>query len=77
MLQKNPDTVIPGLGISYLRAAIITVLTLALITLVLLKLISPVNAAIVAVILIILVQGNNAEVFLVAFILAMIIRCFC
>jgi len=74
--QGHPVGDIPGLGFSYLRGTILAVMGITLLVLYFAKYISLGNAAIIAIILLFLTQGN-AEVFLVAFILAMIIRCFC
>ncbi|MBI5779371.1 MAG: signal peptidase I [Planctomycetes bacterium] len=76
MLKRDSTVDIPGFGLSYLRGIILVVMGIILFVLYLTKTISLGNAAIMAVILLFLTQGN-AEVFLVAFILAMIIRCFC
>ena len=76
MLKRDSTVGIPGLELSYLKGIILAVTAVILIVLVLIKYISVGNAAIVAVILLVMIQGN-AEVFLVAFILAMIIKCFC
>lgn len=73
MLKRDSTVGIPKVGLSYLWNLIPIVVLAALC---LTKFISLWNAAILAVIWLVLVQGN-AEVFLVAFILAMIIKCFC
>ena len=73
MLKRDATVGIRGLGLSYLWNIIPIIILLALF---LTKSISLWNAAILAVIWLVLIQGN-AEVFLVAFILAMIIKCFC
>ena len=73
MLKRDSTVGIQGLGLSYLWNLIPIVVLAALC---LTKFISVWNAAILAVIWLVLIQGN-AEVFLVAFILAMIIKCFC
>jgi len=73
MLKRDSTVGIKRLGLSYLWNLVPIIVLLALF---LTKSISLWNAAILAVIWLVLIQGN-AEVFLVAFILAMIIKCFC
>lgn len=73
MTQINGKSVAPAAKMPF----ILNLMPLAVLAiLVLAKVISAWNASILAVIWLVLIQGNT-EVFLVAFILAMIIRCFC